>query len=135
MNTPVADFVRAYAGSGVSRLHMPGHKGQPFLGCEALDITEVQGADRCLRRRASSGRVRSMLLLYSAPPDSVLHRGLQPVHPGHAVFGPHLPPCRDGPADPGGPECAPGFVYAAALLDLPVRWLWPQAGGSVAPAP
>lgn len=45
MNTPVADFVRAYAGSGVSRLHMPGHKGQPFLGCEALDITEVQGAD------------------------------------------------------------------------------------------
>ena len=24
---------------------MPGHKGQPFLGCEALDITEVQGAD------------------------------------------------------------------------------------------
>ena len=45
VNTPVADFVRAYAGSGVSRLHMPGHKGQPFLGCEALDITEVQGAD------------------------------------------------------------------------------------------
>lgn len=27
------------------------------------------------------------------------------------------------------------FVYAAALLDLPVRWLWPQAGGSLCSCP
>ena len=27
------------------RAHMPGHKGKPFLGCEALDITEIRGAD------------------------------------------------------------------------------------------
>ena len=33
MTTPVADFVRAYAASGTARLHMPGHKGAPFLGC------------------------------------------------------------------------------------------------------
>jgi len=45
MTTPVADFVRAYAASGTSRLHMPGHKGASFLGCEGLDITEIQGAD------------------------------------------------------------------------------------------
>lgn len=26
--TPIVDFVRRYAQSGTSRLHMPGHKGQ-----------------------------------------------------------------------------------------------------------
>ena len=45
METPIADFVRRYADSGMVRAHMPGHKGKPFLGCEALDITEIQGAD------------------------------------------------------------------------------------------
>ena len=44
-STPIVDFVRQYARSGTSRLHMPGHKGQPFLGCEAWDITEIKGAD------------------------------------------------------------------------------------------
>ena len=26
-------------------MHMPGHKGLPLLGAEALDITEIEGAD------------------------------------------------------------------------------------------
>ena len=43
--TPIADFVRAYAASDTSRLHMPGHKGTGPLGCEALDLTEIAGAD------------------------------------------------------------------------------------------
>lgn len=45
MTTPIVDFVRQYAGSGISRLHMPGHKGQSLLGFEPLDITEIRGAD------------------------------------------------------------------------------------------
>ena len=45
MTTPIADFVRKYAAANPSRLHMPGHKGVGELGCEALDITEVHGAD------------------------------------------------------------------------------------------
>ena len=43
--TPIADFVRDYAASDTSRLHMPGHKGRGPLGCEGLDITEIAGAD------------------------------------------------------------------------------------------
>ena len=39
------DFVRGYAQSGTSRLHMPGHKGQSLLGFEPLDLTEIRGAD------------------------------------------------------------------------------------------
>lgn len=111
MNTPVADFVRAYAGSGVSRLHMPGHKGQPFLGCEALDITEVQGADALFEAegilRESEEHAASLFgaarTLYSTEGSSLCIRA-------HAVFGPHLPPCRDGPADPGGPGMCTGAL-------------------------
>ena len=45
MDTPILDFVNAYAASGSVRLHMPGHKGRAFRGCESLDITEIAGAD------------------------------------------------------------------------------------------
>ena len=45
MNTPIADFIRNYAARNPVRLHMPGHKGRELLGCEALDITEIPGAD------------------------------------------------------------------------------------------
>ena len=45
MNTPIADFVKGYEKMNMDRLHMPGHKGKSFLGCEAFDITEVNGAD------------------------------------------------------------------------------------------
>lgn len=31
MNTPIVDFVRTYAEKNMSRLHMPGHKGQSGL--------------------------------------------------------------------------------------------------------
>ena len=45
MKTPIADFCSAYAERDVARLHMPGHKGQGPLGVEALDLTEIPGAD------------------------------------------------------------------------------------------
>ena len=45
METPICDFVRKYAESEAIRLHMPGHKGKNLLGLEALDITEIDGAD------------------------------------------------------------------------------------------
>ena len=45
MKTPICDFVRDYAQKKVTRLHMPGHKGVSLIGCEGLDITEINGAD------------------------------------------------------------------------------------------
>ena len=45
MKTPICDFVENYVREGGLRLHMPGHKGIPFLGIEYRDITEVDGAD------------------------------------------------------------------------------------------
>lgn len=50
--TPITDFLQHYAASGISRLHMPGHKGKvpasypDFLRQAApFDLTEIQGAD------------------------------------------------------------------------------------------
>lgn len=45
MKTPIYDFLKAYSKSNFSRLHMPGHKGKGFLGIESFDITEIKGAD------------------------------------------------------------------------------------------
>ena len=45
MTTPIYNFVQEYQAKNSVRLHMPGHKGKVFLGCEPMDITEVAGAD------------------------------------------------------------------------------------------
>lgn len=45
MNAPICEFVSKYAVSKKMRLHMPGHKGNSFLGYEMMDITEFEGAD------------------------------------------------------------------------------------------
>ena len=45
MKTPICDFVKEYNDKNKLRLHMPGHKGKSHLGFEALDITEIPGAD------------------------------------------------------------------------------------------
>ena len=45
MKTPICDFVRDYRQGDWVRFHMPGHKGKPFLGMEAMDLTEIAGAD------------------------------------------------------------------------------------------
>lgn len=45
MRTPIVDYVADYINQNKSRMHMPGHKGHVFLGCEPMDITEIAGAD------------------------------------------------------------------------------------------
>lgn len=49
MNTPIYDFLNKYIKSDISRLHMPGHKGNhPYdliRDISKYDITEIKGAD------------------------------------------------------------------------------------------
>ena len=45
METPICDFVEAYAARDPVRMHMPGHKGAIFTGPEKFDITEITDAD------------------------------------------------------------------------------------------
>ena len=133
MNTPVADFVQRYAKAGTARLHMPGHKGRCFLGCEPWDITEIHGADAlyeaegilaeseqnaaalfgcqrtCYSTEGSSQCIRAMLYLAVAASGSHTVVAARNVHRA--------------------------FVSAAALLDLELRWLWPEESRSLCGCP
>ena len=127
MDSPIADFVRSYAASGTIRFHMPGHKGKGPLGCEALDITEIAGADSLYeaggiiaeseenaRRLFGTGRT-----LYSTEGSSQCIRAmlqliLQNRKPGTS------------PVVLAARNVHKAFIYAAALLDLRPEWLWPE---------
>lgn len=131
MDTPIADFVRRCAASGTARLHMPGHKGKPFLGCETLDITEISGADALYEasgiiaesERNAAELFGSVRTLYSTEGSSQCIRAMLYL----------TLTCRpDGtaPVVVAARNVHKAFVYAAALLDFEVVWLWPEDGGS-----
>ena len=123
MTTPIYDFVQNYAASGTARLHMPGHKGQSFLGCEALDLTEVKGTGGLIEAGEANAAALfgSAKTLYSTEGSSQCIRAM--------VYLALL-------ARPGAPIVAArnvhkAFVYAAALCGADVVWLWPERRDSL----
>ncbi len=126
ITTPILDFVRRYAESGVARLHMPGHKGAGPLGCEALDITEIDGADELYAPGgiiAESERNASALFgadtYYSCEGSSLAIRAMLML----ALQG-----AGDRPLVLAGRNAHRAFLSAAALLDFDVAWLNPAPG-------
>ncbi len=127
MATPIADFVRAYAGSNVSRFHMPGHKGKGLLGCENFDITEVYGADSLYEaegiiaesERNAAGLFGSALTLFSTEGSSQCIRAMLYLAMLQKKEGvrPTIVAARN---------VHKAFIYAATLLDFDVIWLWPE---------
>ena len=138
MKTPICDFVNNYGMKDTARLHMPGHKGVSFLGCEKMDITEIRGADELYdaegiiaesERNAeslfgfgktiygtegSSQCIRTMLFLALQGSE---RRGERPVV--LAARNAHK-----------------AFLYSCALMDLDVEWLMPAEGeGSLCTCP
>jgi len=136
MNTPIADFVRAYADYNPCRLHMPGHKGFGPLGCEKYDITEVKGADALYEAEGiiaeseanattlfGSGRT-----VYSTEGSSQCIRAMLYLALTNrtAEMSPVIVAARN---------VHRAFVYAAALLDVEVVWLWPEERKSLCSCP
>lgn len=127
MNTPICDFVRAYAKQNTLRLHMPGHKGHGTLGVEALDITEVKGADSLYEASgiiAQSESNASLLFgcptFYSTEGSSQCIRAMLHL----ATVG-----ARQGGKRPlvaAARNVHKTFLSAVALLDLDVMWLSPS---------
>lgn len=129
MQTPIYDFVSKYAISDAVRFHMPGHKGQSVLGCEARDITEISGADALYEASgiiAESEANATELFgtgrtLYSTEGSSQCVRAMlelarrwwQKKHIGRPV----VVAARN---------VHKAFLYAAILLDFDVVWLWPE---------
>ena len=127
MTTPIVDFVQKYAKSDVSRFHMPGHKGISLLGCEALDITEIQGAD----------------VLYS--PDGIIAQSennatklFGTAHTFYSVEGSSLAikamlalikkrtAKNERTRILAARNAHKAFIYACALLDIDAEWLYPD---------
>lgn len=127
MNTPIADFVKNYEKQNTTRLHMPGHKGKFFLGCEAYDITEVAGADALYEADgiiAESEANATRLFgtgktVYSTEGSSQCIRAMLYLAMTNQKKGtkPVVVATRNAHKT---------FLYAAALLDLDVVWLYPE---------
>lgn len=128
MNTPIIDFVKKYAENGNLRLHMPGHKGKTFLGLEKFDITEFEGADVLYRAdgiiKESEENAASLFgterTFYSAEGSSLSIRAmlyLFKVYCAETLTKPLIFAARNAHKT---------FVTAAALLDLDVRWVYPE---------
>ena len=137
MNTPIRDFVARYAESGISRLHMPGHKGRGPLGCEAIDITEIAGADALYEASgviAESEKNAARLFgtrrtLYSTEGASqciraMLYLALTARRPG-----------RGRPVALAARNAHKAFLFAAALCDFDVEWLYPEESDSLCACP
>ena len=128
MTTPIWDFLRDYQREGMTRLHMPGHKGvNGPLGCEAWDLTEIPGADSLYEAAGviaeseahAAALFGSAATFYSTEGSSqcvkaMLHLALR-NHPAGAP--PVILAARN---------VHKSFVHAAALLDFQPVWLWPE---------
>lgn len=132
MNTPIADFVKKYADSNFSRFHMPGHKGEKFIGCEAYDITEIKGADALYEAEgiiAESEKNATKLFgtkrtVYSTEGSSQCIKAMLYLAMTYrkSTKKPYVVASRN---------VHKSFLYAAALLDLEVVWLYPEKMHSI----
>ena len=126
MKTPIFDFVREYAESGVSRFHMPGHKGKSYLGIEKYDITEISGADVLYSASGiieeSENNATSLFktahTYYSTEGSTLAIKAMLALAVGDRVH-------RAQPTVLAARNVHKAFVNAAALLDISVEWLYP----------
>lgn len=127
MDTPIFDFVRAYADSQTSRLHMPGHKGKSFVGCESLDITEIKGADSLFecdgiikKSEQNASALFGSHTFYSTEGSSLCIRAMVYLAMLHAKE------CKKAPRILAARNVHKTFLSAAALLDVEVEWMFSE---------
>ncbi|MBQ7919475.1 MAG: aminotransferase class V-fold PLP-dependent enzyme [Lachnospiraceae bacterium] len=131
MNTSICDFVNEYKKSSALRFHMPGHKGCSFLGVEALDITEIEGADSLYEAAGiiresedNAGSLFGCATLFSTEGSSQCIRAMLYLAVLHAK--------RTGrkPFILAAGNVHKTFLSGAALLDLDVEWMYPKEQAS-----
>ena len=131
MNTPIADFIARYVKSGISRLHMPGHKG---AGAYKDDITEILGADELyspdgiiLESEQNAARLfGSRRTLYSTEGSTQCIKAMLHIALINRRDKAHRPVCLAAR------NAHKALIYAAALQDFDIDWLYPE-GGALSP--
>ena len=128
ISTPIADFVKNYAKSDFSRAHMPAHKGKSILGCEHLDITEINGADVLYSAdgiiEESESNATELFgtahTFYSTEGSTLSIKAMLAIAKKNAPAGRKILATRN---------VHKAFVYACALLDIEAEWLYPRSAG------
>ncbi len=125
MDTPICDFVRKYAESNALRLHMPGHKGENYIGMEKFDITEIDGADSLYTAdgiirdsEKNAGSLFGADTFYSTEGSSLCIRAMLYL----ALL--DAKKCGRAPIVFVGRNAHKTFVTAAAMLDFGVEWIY-----------
>lgn len=136
MSTPICDFVRRYIQRQPVRLHMPGHKGSPVLGCEALDITEIDGADELFtasgviaESEAQAGALFGAHTCYSTGGSTLCIQAMVYLAAVYAASK------GERPVILATRNAHKAFIHAAALLDADIRWLYPETAASYVSCP
>ena len=128
MTAPINEFVKKYSEKKTVRFHMPGHKGVKFHGLEALDITEIKGADYLFEpdgiiaesEKKMSKAFGTAETLYSTEGSSLCIKtrlGLIKYRQGDPDSQPIIVASRN---------CHKAFINACALLDICVKWVYPS---------
>lgn len=131
MTTPLADFLRTYAASGMARLHMPGHKGRGPLGCEAWDLTEISGADSLYEAAGVIARSEeNAAALFGSAATFYSTEGSTQCVKAMLFLALQNRPAGTPPVVLAARNVHKSFVHAAALLDFEPLWLWPEEGTS-----
>ena len=124
MTTPIVDFVKKYAQSDSVRAHMPAHKGEGALGFEALDLTEIRGADSLYEAAGiiaesekNAGELFGAHTFYSTEGSSLCIRAMLLLCVRYAA--------RQGkkPLIFAGRNAHKTFLSAAALTGAEISWL------------
>ena len=131
MKTPICDFVNEYVINKAERLHMPGHKGKEFLGFEAYDITEIDGADSLYEANGiikESEKNASELFgcdtFYSTEGSSQCIKAMVHLATLHAKSR------GKSPLIAAGRNAHKAFMSALALTDCGVKWIYPENDNS-----
>ena len=130
MTTPIVDFVRAYVKSGTARLHMPGHKGTSFLGCEPFDVTEIKGADDLFHAEGVIAESeQNAAALFGAGATFYSTEGATlPIKAMLALAVQNTPKSAARPRILAARNAHKAFLYGCALLDIEVDWLCGEGG-------
>ena len=127
-------FAAEYADSGISRFHMPGHKGVKLHGLEPYDLTEIRGADELFEPEGIIARGEQLTAraygsrrsFWSAEGSSLS------IKTSVCIIRQLLGrPVRIAAAR----NCHRAFISACALFDIDPLWLAPSESSELCACP
>ena len=125
--------------AATSRRQMPGHRGQSLLGFEPWDITEIKGADELYgadgiiaQSEANATRLFGTVHTYYSTEGSS-----QCIRAMLCLALQAAPAAGQRPVLLAARNAHKALLYAAALLDFDIQWLWPvpQDAGALCSCP